>query len=166
VRSRRQHQQHLRIRGELPHPPQEGLFEPVTDGQWVGQRIMPVALFWGQLAGSFEDGQRVAACCCDDPRGYAWVDRSTGRPLEKLVGVALREAADAQARERPQAGVEVGGLPDGEQQPDPVGQQPACHEAEDIGRLLVQPLRIVDRAEDRPGLGGVGEQRQYAEAAS
>ena len=30
--------------------------------------------------------------------------------------------------------------------------------------LIVQPLRVVDHAQDRPHLGGVGQQRQHGQA--
>ena len=53
-------------------------------------------------------------------------------------------------RQRLQARVRFRRLPHREQHPDAVGQQPAGHEAEDVGRLLVQPLRVVDHAQHRP----------------
>jgi hypothetical protein len=47
---------------------------------------------------------------------------------------------------------------------DRVGQQPAGHEAEGVSGLVIQPLRVVDHAQDRPGRRGVREQREYGQA--
>ena len=52
-------------------------------------------------------------------------------------------------------------LSHGEEEPDAVGQQPACDEAEEVGRLLVQPLRVVDHAQHGPGLGRIRQQREH-----
>ena len=54
-------------------------------------------------------------------------------------------------------------LPDSEQHSDAVGQQPAGHEAEDAGGILVQPLRVVDHAQHRSHLGHVRKQRQHSQ---
>ncbi len=75
-----------------------------------------------------------------------------GRPASRRAGNACRRGSGSR------------GLPDREQHPDPVGQQPAGHEAEDLGGLVVQPLRVVDHAQHRPVPGRVREQREHGQA--
>ncbi|HEX5781474.1 MAG TPA: hypothetical protein VFX80_06115, partial [Solirubrobacteraceae bacterium] len=42
----------------------------------------------------------------------------------------------------------------------PLGEEPACDEADDLCGCLVEPLGVVDDADERLLLGGVGEQCQ------
>ena len=46
---------------------------------------------------------------------------------------------------------------------DPLGEEPAGDEAEDLRGRLVEPLRVVDDADERLLLGDLGEQRQRGE---
>ena len=50
----------------------------------------------------------------------------------------------------------------GDQQDDPLGLEPPGREGEGVGRRLVQPLGVVDQADQRPLLGHLGEQAQRA----
>jgi hypothetical protein len=50
----------------------------------------------------------------------------------------------------------------GDQQHDPLGLQPPGGEGERIGRRLVEPLRVVHQADQRPLLGHLREQAQRA----
>ena len=150
VRRRQQHQP-LGVRGQPLHPPHEQVFEPLPDGQRLRQRRQSTQLLRGQLAGGFDDGQWVATGLGDDPLRHRGVDRSadrrsegarsascTGKPAIRRPGRACRRGSgSAVSLSR-------------EQHPDAVGQQPAGHEAEDVGRLVVQPLRVVDHAQHRP----------------
>src|SRR4029079_15317988 len=47
---------------------------------------------------------------------------------------------------------------------DPLGEEAAGDEPEDLRRRAVEPLRVVDDARDRLPIGGVCEQRQRGEA--
>ena len=69
------------------------------------------------------------------------------------------QLVDARDRERP--GRLVAGR---EQQHDALGLEPAGREAEDIGRRAVEPRRVVEQCQQRLLLGGIGEQRQRADA--
>ena len=52
----------------------------------------------------------------------------------------------------------------GEEKGDPVGVEPAGHEPEDVGGLPVEPLRVVDDAEERRLGGGIRKQGQRRQA--
>jgi hypothetical protein len=121
-------------------------------------------LLRAQLASGFDDSQGISTGLSDDLRRYLWVDRLADRPLKEPVRILHRQARDLQTRQGPQTRVQIRGLPDCEKQTDTVCQQPACHEAEDVGRLLVQPLRVVDHTQNRPDLGRVRQQRKHGEA--
>ena len=159
-----QQQQRLRVGGQVSHPPHEQDVELVTDGQRLGQRRSSAELLRGQRAGAFDDGEGVATALGDDLRRHVRVDRSVDRALKEFVRVLGRQAGDLKTRQRLQARVRFRRLPHREQHPDPVGQQPANHEVQDVGRLVVQPLRVVDHAQHRPHLGHMGEQRQHGQA--
>ena len=151
--------------GQFPHAPHEQVFELVTDGQRLGQRRLVRRSCSGVSSrGGLDDGQRIATGLGDDALRHVRVDRSADRAREQVVRVLLRQAGEPKTRQRLQARVRLRGLPDREQHPDPVGQQPARHEAEDLGGLVVQPLRVVDHAQHRPVLGGVREQREHGQA--
>ena len=58
-----------------------------------------------------------------------------------------------------------GGRPaDGEDQPDRLGPQTTRHERQRLRRGRVEPLRVVDEADQRPLLGHVGQQAEDGQA--
>src|SRR5258705_13948845 len=52
----------------------------------------------------------------------------------------------------------------GEQQSDLLGNEAPSNERESRGGTLIEPLRVVDDAEERSVFGGLGEQAQDSEA--
>ena len=156
-------QQCLRVRGQFPHTPREQDLEPVTDGHRLRQRRLPAQLLRGQIACALDDGQGVATGLGDDALRHIRVERAVDRDREQLVCVLLRQAGDPEIRQPLQPGFRLRRLPDREQHPDPIGQQPAGHEAEDVGGLVVQPLRVVDHAQHRPSPGRLREQREHGQ---
>ena len=113
--------------------------------------------------GGFHHGERVATRPGDDALRHVGVDGSVDNGREQLVRILLRQACEPKTWERLQTRVRLRRLPDREQHPDAVSQQPAGHEAEDTGGILVQPLRVVDHAQHRPHLGHVRKQRQHSQ---
>ena len=160
---RAQQQQGLRFCRKLAHPPHEQVFELVADGQRLEQRHLSAQLPRGQLARGFHHGERVATRPGDDALRHVGVDGSVDNGREQLVRILLRQACEPKTWERLQMRVRLRRLPDREQHSDAVGQQPAGHEAEDAGGILVQPLRVVDHAHHRPHLGHVRKQRQHSQ---
>lgn len=85
-------------------------------------------------------------------------------PVQQVRRVLRAEPVDPQF-------VESGGpelrrvrVPYGEDQRDPLGVQPAGREDQRLRRRPVQPLRVVDQAEQRLLLGQFGEQRQHRQS--
>ena len=77
--------------------------------------------------------------------------------------VVVAEPADDQLR---QAGelVDVAGLAHGEHQRDPLGQQAPRHERQRLRGGPIEPLRVVDQADERLLLGHLGQQAQDRQA--
>ena len=69
-------------------------------------------------------------------------------------------------RQRRQAGkhLPAGRLPDGEQQDNRFSQQPPPDEPEHLGRGFIQPLGVIDQADQRPRGGILGQQAQHRQA--
>ena len=161
---RREQQQRLRVRGQLPNAPQEGRLEPVADGQRLGSGIRPPS--WSGVS------SRAASTTASGlPPVSATMRAATGGSIGRLIEVLRSSYAACSGRPQMrrlrqglQARLGVRRLPHGEEQPDTVGEQPARDEAEEVGRLLVEPMRVVDHAQHGPGLGGVGQQREHRQA--
>ncbi|MDA0161379.1 hypothetical protein OM076_13965 [Solirubrobacter ginsenosidimutans] len=51
-----------------------------------------------------------------------------------------------------------------EDEPDRFVAQPACDERQDLSRGAVEPMRVVDQADQRCMLGGLAEEAQHGEA--
>ena len=68
--------------------------------------------------------------------------------------------------QRRQAGKQplVGRLPDREQEQHRLSQQPPSDEPEHLGRGFVQPLGVIDQADQRPRGGILGQQAQHRQA--
>ena len=55
---------------------------------------------------------------------------------------------------------DIGGITQGENDHDRLRRKPACDEAEDLGRCPVEPLPVIDQADQWLGFGNVGEERE------
>ena len=122
----------------------------------------------GQLAGAhlsrqLEQPQRVPPRLGHDPVANLLVELTGYGGGEQRSRVVLGEPLERQAR---QGGKQllVARFPDGEQQQDRLGQQPPAHESQDLARRLVEPLGIVDEADQRAFRGDLGEQAEHGEA--
>ena len=97
-------------------------------------------------------------------------DLVTDRRIERAVHVlqqqrariAVAEPVDGQLRQPGEDLVADAG-PCCAHERDPLGEEPAGDESEDLRRGAVEPLRVVDDADERLLLGDLGEQRQRGE---
>ena len=99
----------------------------------------------------------------DDPVTYRLIQRAAQRRLQQRACVSVAQAADRQLRQAPEPLVRPARARR-EDQGDRLGQQPAGDERERLRRGLVQPLRVVDQADQRPLLGDIGQQAQYRQS--
>ena len=146
---------HLRKRRD---PPLETLLYPAGHRQ-LACHAEPARQFRGRdPAGQFEQRQRVAAGLRDNPVADPLIDPAGNHRGQQGPGVSVGQALEdqlGQARDRHRARVT-----DADDHRDRFGFQPAGHEGQDLGRGLVQPLRVIDQAQQRLVRGHLGQQGQ------
>ena len=113
-------------------------------------------------ARQLEQRERVAVALGDDLLADRGVQRAVHVVQQQRARIAVAEPADRQLGE-PGEDVVADARPRGAHERDPLGEQAAGDEAEDLRRGVVEPLRVVDDADERLLLGDLGEQRQRRE---
>ena len=103
--------------------------------------------------------ERVAVRLGHDAIAHALVERARHHRLQQRPRIVVVQPADDELRQ-PVEGPLAGRLAHGEDQPDRLRAQPARHERERLRRRRVEPLRVVDDADQRPLLRRVGQQAQ------
>jgi hypothetical protein len=146
---------------------QEVLLQARPDGQRLEHDPSPAELVVGQVRGQLEQRQRAAARRCHDAPGQTGVDLDVGPGGEEVESGPVGQAIDG---DRGQAPEDVGGphaVPHPEEQADAVRRQPAPDERQGGQRLLVDPLGVVDHAEQTllgGPVGHLGRSGQQGEA--
>jgi hypothetical protein len=105
-----------------------------------------------------EQRQRVAPRLRDDPVPHALVQHELHRRAEERAGVAVAQAGDLQVGDVPEL---LAGLAGGEHDPDRLRQQAPHDEPEREGGGVIEPLRVVDDAQQLLGL--LREQPEHRE---
>ena len=135
----------------------------MTDRQRLRQWRPPGQLVRAQVARSVEQGQRVAPGLGHEPLGHPDVDRLAGPGRQELAGVGSGQAAQPDLGQLRQSHLRRR-LLSRDDHGDGVGQEAAHHEAEDVRRLVVEPLCIVDHAQQGPALRRLRQQGEDGEA--
>ena len=104
--------------------------------------------------------QRVALRLGHDPVPDPVIDRPGQRRVQQRPRVALAQPPDFELR---QPGQLTARLPGREHQADRVGGQPPGHEPQHLGGRLIQPLLVVDQADQRPFPGYLRQQAQHGQ---
>ena len=90
-------------------------------------------------------------------------DRGIKRPVhvvqQQRPGVAVVEPVDGQFW-KPGENIVADARPYCADERDPLGEKTACDETEDLRRGAVEPLRVIDNADQRLLLSDLGEQCQ------
>jgi hypothetical protein len=114
-------------------------------------------------AGQLEQGERIAVTLLDDLVANAGVQGTGHVGQQQSAGLAVAESADGQLGQ-PGENLIASPRPRGAHDRDPLGEQPAGHEPQDLRRGLVEPLRVVDDTGQRLLLGDLGEQRERGQS--
>ena len=114
-------------------------------------------------ARQLEQRERVAAGLAEDPVPHPRVERTGDRRVQQPAGVGGDQALDHELRQSFEL-VLVAGLAQREHQSHPLGQEASRHERERLHGHPIEPLRVVDDADERLLLGGVGQQAQDGQA--
>ena len=110
-----------------------------------------------QPTGQLQEREGVASRLSDDAIADPLVEPEHDARTQKRAGVAVPEPKDLKLREPTKI---PGGHARRKEKSDWLGEEPPRNEGERLGRHLVQPLRVVDDAEERTLLGRPRKQRQ------
>jgi hypothetical protein len=91
----------------------------------------------------------------DDPIQDVLVQASRQDRLQQRSRVTMTQGLDAQLRQSREGAADVASR---EHERDPLGSEAAGHERERARRRTIEPLRVVDDTQERPPLGGLGQQ--------
>ena len=156
-------QQPLRLGREQPELPVEALFEAVRERLRVGTAEPAGQLRRGQSAGQLRQRERVPPRLGDDPVPHQIVQPPGHDRLQQRAGVSVAQARDRELR-KPRQVLVFAGFAHREDHGDRFRQQAARDEREGLRRSPVEPLRVVDQADQRPFLSHLGEQSERREA--
>ena len=97
-------------------------------------------------ARQLEQGERVAVTLLDDLVANGGIQRTGHVGQQQRAGIAVAETADGQLGQ-PGEDVIADPRPRGAHDRDPLGEQTAAHEPQNLRRRLIQPLPVVDNAD-------------------
>ena len=148
-------------RGRQPlGPAGEAALDARPGRQRRGQRLLAAALGRAEQRRQLADRQRVATGRRPQPAGHLGIDGALAAARDQARGRLRPEPAERQPLHP--LGLEGPQLPlaGGEQQRHPVGPDPPRREEQRVLRGPVKPVGVVDDRQQRPLLGGGGQQAE------
>ena len=103
--------------------------------------------------------QRVAPCLGDDPVPHTLVEPTRDHRVQQGAGIGVAQARDHKLR-KPRQLLVFAGLTHREHHGDRFRQEAARDERKRLRRGPVEPLCIIDQADERPLLGRLGQQSE------
>ena len=161
LRRRRQHEE-SGLRGKRLEPAEEVLLDPTSHRYVLRQPEAARQLGLRQPAGELQQCEWVAAGLGDNSIADTLVQRAREDGRQQRTGIVVVQAADRELRQAEQL-LLVSWLTDREHDGDRLRQQPASDEGERLRGGAVEPLSIIDQAEQPLLLGDVGEQAEHRE---
>jgi hypothetical protein len=155
-------QERLRLPGHVGDRAEELVREPVAQGQHLRQSGKPRQLLRRQLGSGLEQGQRIAFHVGNQAIADAAIERAVGGRRDQLSARFGRKSVDLNLVD-PRERRARRGLVHGDDQRDGFAVDPASDERQGLGRRRIQPLRIVDRTEQRLFLGHLRHQPEDGE---
>ena len=160
---RHQQQQQPGVLGQRVELPQEALLDPPRQRLGLQQPEPAGQLRRGQPARQLEDRQRVAVRLGDEPVAAPVVEPGGDDGREQGARVRVGEPAERQLGQADELAL-VCRRARCEHERDRLGQQPARDEPEDLARGVVEPLDVVDEAQQRSLRGDLGQQVQRGQS--
>ena len=160
---RRDQQQLLRLRREHLEAPAEALLDMTCQGSrgWMCESAR--RLIRCQPQRQLEQRERISARLGDDAVAHLLVQRHPDDRGQQRPRIILTKTFDHQLREPGRVAL-LGARADSEDDADRLRQQAARHERQRLRRGTIQPLRIIDQADQRAFLGHLGQQAQDGQA--
>jgi len=112
-----------------------------------------------QAARQLQQRERVAPCLADDPVAHAVIQRPTDHGVQQGTRIAIAQTLHDELRQAFKLALGASRARR-EDQGDGLREQTARNEAERLRRGPIQPLRVVDHAEQRPVTGSLRQQAQ------
>jgi hypothetical protein len=106
-----------------------------------------------------EQGEGIAARLSDQPVAHPRIERRPHDGAQQRLGVAVLQPADEQLGKAGEL-VRVRQVHGGEDHRHRLGFEPPRDEAEDLGGGGVEPVRVIDDAQQRPGRRGLGHEAE------
>ena len=156
----RREQEPLRPGRKRPELSHEGLFNAARQRQRTGKPEAAGQLRDAQPPGQLQQRQRVAAGLGDDAVPHPLIQSPRGHRVEQRTGVIAVQALDRQQWQAPKLPL-LPGLSQREHQCDRFRQQAARGERQCLRRSLIEPLRIIDQAHQRPLLSRLRQQPEH-----
>ena len=161
LRGGRENEQ-LGVGGKLKEAPRVALFDLARDRLPPGQSESAGEIHRAPRARKLQQRERVAVALGDDLVADGRVQRAEHIVQQECARVADAESADGHCRQPGEDVVTAAGA-GGKHERDPLGEEAPADESEDLCGGLVEPLRVVDDADERLFLGDLGEQRERGE---
>ena len=156
----RDEQQATGFGGEQLEPPDEARLDPPREVVRLRQPEPAGQLRRRQPAGQLEERQGVPAGLREDAVANGRVQRVLHGRVQECSRIAVDQAADLELRQPAEL---LARLTRREDEADRLGEQPASDESERQGRRPVEPLGVVDDAEQRPLLRHLGHEPEHGE---
>ena len=113
-----------------------------------------------QPARQLQQRERIPARLGDDPLEDPLVEPSRQAGLQQRPRIAMAQGPDVQLRQPAERGARLARR---EHDRDPLRQQAPGNERERACRRTIEPVRVVDEAQERPLLGGLRQQAEHRE---
>jgi hypothetical protein len=155
-------QQPLGAGSQRPDPGLESVLE--LSGDRLLAAVLQLARELGrrQGPGQLEQCERVAPRLGQDPVADPRFETPRGHRGDERAGIAVPEAPDLLLRQ-PVHRMVGDGVPQREQQQDALGKEAPRDEGEGLGRDVVEPLDVVDQADQRVGIRDIGEDAEHGQ---
>ena len=158
---RGEQQQPSRVLRKRPQAPGIAVLDPLREIT-SDRHPEPAGQLRGRKSpGQLDQGERVAMRLRENPVADLLVQREAHRRAQQRAGVAVHESAHLEVRHVRKL---VAGDASGEHEPDRLSQQPASDERERQRRASIEPLRVVDDAQQGASLGRFAYEAEDGEA--
>jgi hypothetical protein len=144
------------VLGERFDARHERPLDALVERQVDAQPRATAALVLGQHTGQLEQGERIAAGGADELLAH---DRGQ-RAVEQGGGVGIAQSGEPQLRQPMRVELPCIVLARCDEHRNRIGLQTPRHEDERVGRRAVQPVRVVDHAQQRLRVRGRREQAE------
>ena len=151
------------LRWEGLEPPPEALLDAARHRHGLGHPVAAGELCGRHRARQLQQRERVAARLGDDAAPHPLIEVDVGRGLEQRARIGIGQAPHRHVRQSRKLAL-VADLADREDHGDRLGLQTARDERQRLRRRTVEPLRVVDDAQQRPVPRRLGAQAEHCEA--